>query len=144
MGGTPAQWIPASAGWLCLAPRAQRLLGELVVFLNLAARGDDAAAVEEHLRRTAPEESGDPQVVPPCMASRAVRQRLDVSRRLDDRVEPGARCAANCEIGLCPYPGLGEDLARGELSEAFCRRQHEHARGELRSFWREMEDRPRA
>jgi hypothetical protein len=145
MGGTDAQWIPASAGWLSLAPRAARLLGELVVFLNLALRGDDLEAREQHLQRTTPKEADEPQRLPTCLASRDERYRLDVGRRLDDRVEPGARCAtATCDMSLCPYPGLGEDLARGELSEAFCRRQHQHVHGELKRFWRQMEERPRA
>jgi hypothetical protein len=79
------------------------------------------------------------------MRSSDGRRRLDVDRRLDERVEPGARCAPDCEVQLCPYPGLGEEMGRGELSEAFCRRQHAIAHGgDLKDFWRGMELRPRA
>jgi hypothetical protein len=142
--GTPHEWIPPSAGWLSLARPAQRLLGDLVVFLNLADRGDDHAKRNDRLARTEPAHAGA-AALPPCMRSSEGRRRLDVGRRLDERVEPGARCAPDCEVQLCPYPGLGEELARGELSEAFCRRQHAivHA-SELKEFWRGMERRPRA
>lgn len=142
--GTAGEWIPPSAGWLSLAKPAQRLLGDLAVFLNLADRGDDHAKRNDRLARTEPSHDGA-AVLPPCMRSNDGRRRLDVSRRLDERVEPGARCAPDCEVQLCPYPGLGEEMARGELTEAFCRRQHAIAHGrELTDFWREMELRPRA
>ncbi|MFL5782835.1 MAG: hypothetical protein ACJ760_16075 [Thermoleophilaceae bacterium] len=143
-GGTARQWIPPSAGWLSLARPAQRLLGDLAVFLNLADRGDDHATRNDRLARTKPAHDGA-AALPPCMRSSAGRRRLDVGRRLDERVEPGARCAPDCEVQLCPYPGLGEEMARGDLSEAFCRRQHAIAHGrELKEFWRGMELRPRA
>jgi hypothetical protein len=155
-GGSRAVWIPPAAGWLSLAPAAQRLLGDLVVFLNLADRGRDYAIKEQFLLRTKAEESA----LPPCMSKRGGRAHLDVCRKLDEQLEPGAECVAGCKVRLCPYPGLGDEMARGELSEAYCRRQYELLSrkrsvgrpewqklappDELRSFWRDMERRPRS
>lgn len=153
--GTRTRWIPQTAGWLSLEPRAQKLLGEVVVLLNLADRGDDAETREEHLRRTFDDEE---QILPLCMTSPGGREHFDVRRKLDVPVEPGARCVPGCEMRLCPYPGLGASLSRGEISEAFCRAQYDdvaHARrkgpawqkdqtySELRQFWRALERRPR-
>jgi hypothetical protein len=145
--GSDDEWIPASAGWLSLAPRAQRLLGDIVVFLNLADRGDQPETREDLLGKTKRDPDREPhkQIWPPCMEHPSVRYRLHVSRNIDERAEPSTECAPECDVGLCPYPGLGEDLSRGELTEAFCRRQQEVVGPrELKHFWRDMERRPRA
>jgi hypothetical protein len=73
----------------------------------------------------------------------------------------GASCRDGCHFDLCPYPPKGIQPYRVELSEAFCRRQQvllgrpyqfwtrHTARwqgatpGELKRFWREMEERAR-
>jgi hypothetical protein len=141
--GTRDECIPESAGWLSLDSPAQQLLGDTVVFLNLADRGGRREELLGNTKASADEP--DNQIWPPCMARPEVRYRLHVRRSADERPEPGADCAPECDVGLCPYPGLGEELARGELSEAFCRRQQEiTSSGELKRFWREMEERPRA
>jgi hypothetical protein len=67
---------------------------------------------------------------------------------------PGSHCTNGCLFELCPYPPKGEKSYRAELSEAFCRRQHDllgrgavrrktapwqgALPGELRRFWTEM------
>ena len=163
-GSDERHWIPPLAGWLSLAPRAQQLLAEVVVYMNILDRGDGRRRIKELLERNYPAgEEGEPErtaerSLPLCMSVRGGRDLLDVGRELDDPVEAGARCdRARCAMRLCPYPGLGEDLSRGELSEAFCRRQYELvtrrrkkrpewqrdvAFDELRRFWRAMERRP--
>jgi hypothetical protein len=159
-------WIPRTAGWLSLAPRAQQLLADVVIFMNMLDRGDDMGVrrMNEFLKPPPAEgEDGQPprlaqKDLPLCLAARGGRAMLEVGRTLDQAVGPGANCnRAGCNMRLCPYPGLGEQLSRGELSEAFCRRQHElvsRRKGkrpvwqreasydELRRFWRTMERRP--
>ena len=150
--GNSLVWISRAAGWLGLSDRARRLVGEIVVLLNLADR-TDLTTVEERLR-------GVRIDLPYCMTSAGGRRHL---RALGVEVEPGpgsvSACHDKCKLGLCPYPAPGADLCRGELSEAFCREQLRilrNARGrrapwqerqsprELKEFWQQMETRARS
>lgn len=143
-------WISQAAGWLALNDRARRLVGEIVVLLNLADR-TDASVGEERLRSVSVE-------LPPCMTSVGGRAHLRVDGKELTPGSPSA-CHDTCALGLCPYPAPGADVFRGELSEAFCREQLRilgHARGrrarwqkdqsahELRKFWNKMEARARS
>jgi hypothetical protein len=139
-------WIPRYAGWLSLAPAAQRLVAEIVILLNLADR-------EGLLEKTG---RGD---LPPCLQTKGGRSHLHVESRLHERKAPGTDCMAGCEFDLCPYPSLADELARGELSEAFCRQQSAlldrrramrrpwwqkpATRKELKRFWNSLERRRR-
>ncbi|MDQ3935014.1 MAG: NACHT domain-containing protein [Actinomycetota bacterium] len=171
VGTDEPYWIPPIAGWLSLDRRAQQLLADVVVFLNLLDRRRGSRR-EELLRKSPPGrrdhdgESADAvgqdsedRPLPTCLSTRGGRKRLDVARKLDEPVGLSGRCDTSCGMRLCPYPGLGETLSRGEISEAFCRRQYELVKGvwrrrppwqreaswaELRRFWRAMERRPRA
>jgi len=65
-----------------------------------------------------------------------------------------------CPFGLCPYPPKGQTSYRTELSEAFCRGQQtlitggyirriaapwrQRASGNLKQFWKQMEQRARS
>lgn len=141
-------WIPPSTGWTALHPRAQQLLADVLLLLNLAERGAHPADRNRRLRRT------DRNDLPLCLAGD--RKPLDPTRTVGmaQNSEPGSNCKHGCHFELCPYPPKGEVSYRVELSEAFCRRQFalvsgaslrrraapwQHAlRGELQQFWRQM------
>jgi hypothetical protein len=145
-------WIPSSTGWTALHPRAQQLIADVLLLLNLAERGTQSYR-DRRLQRT------DRNDLPPCLA--ADRSPLDPNRTIGmvTTSEPGSNCKDGCRVGLCPYPPQGELPYRGELSQLFCRRQQllvEHSRvrrktapwqevlpGESKRFWRQMEQRTR-
>jgi hypothetical protein len=110
-------WIPPSTGWTALDPRAQQLVADVLLLLNLAERGDRPSDRERRLRRA------NPNSLPPCLAGD--RERLAPNRTAATAVasRPGSNCASGCQFELCPYPAKGERYYRVELSEAFCRRQ---------------------
>lgn len=142
-------WIPPSTGWAALYPRAQRLVADVLLLLNLAERGDpNPSERERRLRRT------NQNAPPPCLVRD--RSRLDPSRTVGTAggSEPGSNCSPGCPFGLCPYPPKGGPSHRSDLSEAFCRRQQSLLRGrlvrvragrwqqastsQLRTFWQQM------
>lgn len=148
---TQPRWIPNSVGWTVLHPRAQRLLADVLLMLNLAERGDRLHQVEERLQRA------DRPDLPPCLTTD--RKPLDPQRTIASAQisEPGSNCIADCRFRLCPYPPRGTTLQRAELSESFCRSQlsllgsrHDtSARApwqalpnrDLGTFWRQMAER---
>jgi len=141
-------WIPPSTGWTALHPRAQQLLADVLLLLNLAERGAHPSERSRRLHRT------DRNDLPPCLAGD--RKPLDPTRTVGmaRTSEPGSNCKHGCHFELCPYPPKGEVSYRIELSEAFCRRQQtlvsgaslsrraatwQHTvPGELKRFWRQM------
>ena len=143
-------WIPPSTGWTALHPRAQQLVADVLLLLNLAERGDPTER-ERRLRRT------DRNRLPPCLAGD--RSPLDSSRTIGmaRSSEPGSNCKDGCPFELCPYPPKGEQSYRVELSEAFCRRQQALMNGtgvrrraapwqgalpgDLKRFWKQMAQR---
>lgn len=150
-------WIPPSTGWSALDPRAQRLVADVLILLNLAERGTDPPAQREKRLRRAMRDD-----LPACITGE--RGYLEVDRTVGMVVTPtpGARCKDGCAFDLCPYPPKGPSQTyRVELSEAFCRRQQlllgswwpQLSRRtapwqgavprELRQFWIRMEDRSR-
>jgi hypothetical protein len=148
------RWIPRAAGWYTLVPEAQQLVADIVVLLNLADRGDTTVEREENLNRAVRD------TLPPCMERPEGRAHLRVDRPLDDPTAgpPGTTCHSDCDMHLCPYPALGEELSREELAEPFCRLQQGLVAGrarkrppwqlnekpaELRKFWAAMERRRR-
>jgi hypothetical protein len=144
-------WIPASAGWTALDGRAQQLVADVLLLLNLAERGAKPADRERRLQRARRND------LPPCLSED--RRHLDPGRTVGmvKRSPPGSNCRDGCAFDLCPYPPKGEQPYRVELSEAFCRRQQQlldrrSARTapwqaalakELKAFWIEMEQRAR-
>ena len=133
-------WIPPSAGWAALHPRAQKLLGNVLVLLNLAERGTGPRDRSWYLQRLNRAE------LPPCLSLH--RSPLEPARTIGSAVAfpPGSNCVAGCSFDLCPYPPQG-DRNRAELSEPFCRRQRALVRGwgtraaDLRRFWIQMAQR---
>jgi hypothetical protein len=146
-------WISPAAGWMALDRRALRLVGDLILVLNLA-EGVDATRREQRLSRI-----GRAGALPPCMTQRNGREALHVLGGKNSRgPRPGSTCVPGCAHHLCPYAPPGHPPPRGELSEAFCRQQINavvhvvrywlsRRRGvrpkELRGFWKKMEERAR-
>ncbi|MDX2605744.1 NACHT domain-containing protein [Streptomyces caniscabiei] len=141
-------WIPPSTGWSTLHPRAQQLLADVLLLLNLAERGDWPKDRLRRLRHTARPD------LPPCLSRD--RGPLDPGRTVvrTTTSQAGSNCRDDCSFELCPYPPKGLDSHRVELSEAFCRAQsgvlsrsflHPQAPwqqrtdvAELRRFWERM------
>lgn len=146
------QWIPPSAGWTALNGRAQQLVADVLLLLNLADRGDQPQDAERRLKRA------NRYDLPPCITR--YRPALDPGLTVGTATSaaPGTRCVDGCAFELCPYPPKGAQ-PRTEMSEAFCRRQRtlltrrslnrrkapwqEMRRGQLTQFWAEMADRAR-
>jgi hypothetical protein len=145
-------WIPPSAGWTALNGRAQQLVADVLLLLNLAARGDQPHDSERRLNRS------NRHDLPPCITRH--RPALDPGLTVGTATSaaPGIGCVDGCAFELCPYPPKGTQ-PRVEMSEAFCRRQQtlltrtslsrrkapwqEMRRGQLIDFWAEMADRAR-
>ncbi|RKN47681.1 ATP-binding protein [Micromonospora endolithica] len=140
-------WIPDSMGWSVLEPRAERLLADVMLLLNLADRGDSLVAREERLRRA------DRCDLPPCLT--ADRRAMEPERSVHgvEACAPGATCLDDCPFRLCPLPAKGEPLPH-RLDQNFSARQADLAtlryllparapwqsvpRTEMRRFWRQM------
>ncbi|MEU1177672.1 ATP-binding protein [Streptomyces sp. NPDC005820] len=122
-------WIPPSVGWSTLDPRAQRLVADVLVMLNLIDRDGHPDEVEERLARA--EQPGVP--LPPCI--RTNREPLRPGLRIGTSAppEPGTTCLPDCTFQLCPYPPRGW-LPRGEIREPFCRQQQALLPGRVRRW----------
>jgi hypothetical protein len=147
-------WIPPSAGWTALNGRAQQLVADVLLLLNLANRGDLPPERERRLRRSNRED------LPPCITHfrEALEPGLTVGTAVS--VVPGVSCVDGCAFELCPYPPKGGQ-PRVEMSEAFCRRQRtlldrtarrplsrqapwqQMTAAQLSRFWADMADRAR-
>jgi hypothetical protein len=152
--GSPRQhalWIPPSTGWCALDMRAQQLVADVFLLLNLAERAD----VRDRDRRL---HLTNRDFLPPCLAND--RTPLDPMRTISQATTsaPGTNCTRACPFELCPYPPKGTQPHWNELSEAFCRRQQMRVSGtvigrnaappwskaspaNLRRFWQQMSQR---
>jgi hypothetical protein len=110
-------WIPPSTGWSALDPRAQQLVADVMLLWNLAARGHQPSDIERRLDRA------NRVDLPLCLTQERWRLAPQQTVGMADRSVPGLNCAGDCKFDLCPYPSIGEQRERVELSEAFCRRQ---------------------
>jgi hypothetical protein len=141
-------WIPPSAGWAALDPRAQQLVADVLLLLNLAERGEGPDEIERRLRRA---EVND---LPLCFTRN--RDPLDPKTTVGGLYRAaGSNCIDGCGHRLCPYPPYGVQPYRSELSEAFCRGQQTllnrglsapwqtMPRAGLRRFWAQVADRAR-
>jgi hypothetical protein len=147
------RWILPSMGWSGLDSRAQQLVADVLLLLNLAERGEQPGRIEQWLHRA------DKDTVPPCI--KRDRRPLQPGRTVGtaEGNPPGSSCADGCPFDLCPYPPRGMQGHRAELSEAFCRHQYmlvsrvrfgrRTARwqglraGQMRMFWSAMAERAR-
>jgi hypothetical protein len=153
--GNHRLWIPPSTGWSTLHPRAQQLLADVLLLLNLAERGGWPRDRLQRLHRT------DRPDLPPCLTRD--RRPLDPDNSMvRTAAHAGSNCRDDCAFELCPYPPSGPGGHRPALSEAFCRAQftvlsrswsllHPEASWqrntdlpELRLFWERMSKRSRS
>jgi hypothetical protein len=150
--GKQRLWIPPSAGWAALDGRAQRLVADVLLLLNLAERGENLRDRERHLRRS------NRQDLPPCITHHREALEPGLTIATASASAPGTSCVDGCAFQLCPYPPKGAPL-NVEMSEAFCRRQQhllapnplsyhngpwqEMRRRQLLLFWADMTDRAR-
>ena len=141
-------WIPPSAGWAALDPRAQQLVADVLLLLNLAERGEGPDEIERRLRRVADDD------LPLCFTRN--RDPLDPRKTVGGLYRAaGSNCIDGCGHRLCPYPPDGVQPYRSELSEALCRGQQTLLnrglsapwqtipRTDLKRFWAQMADRAR-
>ncbi|MEV4489962.1 NACHT domain-containing protein [Micromonospora coxensis] len=145
-----ASWLPPWHGWAVLQPRAQRLLADVMLLLNLADRGRDNDQRARRLSRASRAE------LPPCLTIDRTAMRVTLSRRQAHDVQPGATCIDDCPFRLCPLPPKGDELPY-QMDEAFCAHQVDLVgrwwwssgradwqavnRHDLRTFWQEMSER---
>ncbi|PSJ24993.1 hypothetical protein B7P34_30510 [Streptosporangium nondiastaticum] len=160
-------WIPPSAGWSTLHPRAQQLLAEVFLLRNLTERdAQQPAELESCLERA------DRTDLPPCLVKHRGALRPGRTVGMAGDATPGSGCRAesacrDCPFELCPYPAMGVQ-PRAEVREVFCRQQQALLRRyrwrsylnplswtrkrapwqdmtdrELRKFWGDMADRSR-
>lgn len=122
-------WIPPSVGWSTLDARAQRLVADVLVMLNLIDRDGHPDEVEERMARA--EQPGMP--LPPCIRSDRGPLRPDLRAGIADPPEPGTTCLPDCTFQLCPYPPRG-CVPRGEIREPFCRQQQALLPGRVRRW----------
>ncbi|MER6344107.1 NACHT domain-containing protein [Streptomyces sp. NPDC001595] len=111
-------WIPPSVGWSTLDARAQRLVADVLVMLNLVERDGHPDEVEERLARV--EQSDMP--LPPCIRTDREPLRPGLQAGTSMPPAPGTGCLPDCKFQLCPYPPRG-CVPRGEIREPFCRQQ---------------------
>ena len=141
-------WIPPSAGWAVLDPRAQQLVADVLLLLNLAERGEGPDEIEQRLRRVGGSD------LPLCFTHD--RDPLHPETTVGGLYRaPGSNCIDGCRHRLCPYPPEGVQTYRSELGEAFCRGQQTLLnrglsapwqtilRAEMKRFWAQMADRAR-
>ena len=143
-------WIPPSAGWAALDPRALQLVADVLVLLNLADRGEGPDEIERRLSRV---KGND---LPLCFTRN--RDPLDPRTTIGGRFKAraGRNCLDGCPHRLCPYPPYGVQPYRSELSETFCRGQQTllsrglsapwqtMPRSGLKRFWEQMAQRPQS
>ncbi len=112
-------WIPPSSGWSALDRRAQQLVADVLIMLNLTEQAGSAESPKAREHRL---ESANRSTLPPCLTRD--RRPLQPGRTIGSAVmaSHGSTCLDGCQFELCPYPPSGAQ-PRAELSEAFCRRQ---------------------
>jgi NACHT domain len=112
-------WIPPSSGWSALDRRAQQLVADVLIMLNLTEQAGSAEPLQAREHRL---ENANRSGLPPCLTRD--RRPLQPGRTVGSAVvaSHGSTCLDGCQFELCPYPPSGAQ-PRAELSEAFCRRQ---------------------
>ena len=112
-------WIPPSSGWSALDRRAQQLVADVLIMLNLTEQAGSTEPPEAREHRL---ESSNRSTLPPCLTRD--RRPLQPGRTIGSAVmaSHGSTCLDGCQFELCPYPPSGAQ-PRAELSEAFCRHQ---------------------
>ncbi|MFF4213066.1 ATP-binding protein [Streptomyces sp. NPDC001796] len=109
-------WISPAVGWSTLHPRAQQLLADVLLLLNLAEREGDPDEVDARL------EKANQTILPPCLAKSREPLHPDRTVGRADDAPPGSMCMPDCPFEMCPYPAKGQQQ-RAEFPETFCRQQ---------------------
>lgn len=117
-------WIPPSAGWLLLGRRAQQLVGDVLILLTLAERGDTEEDWAWNFGKI------NCASLPHCLTQERGEHLRPTDTAGVTQRSPGDTCKGGCPVHLCPYPPKGQQPYRVELSEAFCRQQREAPRPE--------------
>ncbi|MEU3611461.1 ATP-binding protein [Streptomyces sp. NPDC006872] len=120
-------WIPPSVGWSTLDGRAQRLVADVLVMVNLIERDGHPDEVEERMARV--EQPGMP--LPPCIRTDRGPLHPGWPAGKAEPPAPGSQCLPDCKFQLCPYPPRGS-VPRDEIREPFCRQQQALLPGRLR------------
>jgi hypothetical protein len=160
-GADPSRrlWIPPSSGWLALEGRAQQLVADVLILLNLAERGATRGGRDLRERETRLHRINN-GALPYCLCEDRIEHLMPIPTPARGTGTQAGGCKTGCPVGLCPYPPKSEQAYRVELSEAFCRNQREllghrgrrgwgpapwqdASRSELRDFWTSMEQRAR-
>jgi hypothetical protein len=144
-------WCPEAVGWMVLTRRAQRLLADVMLLLNLADRPDNPPA--ERARRLAQANRGE---LPPCLTVDPSPMQPGRNSRASRPAEPGSTCLGDCPYRLCPLPPQSDGLAY-PMDEIFCAHQIDLvaarwrglpgsvswlvSRHRMQWFWREMSQR---
>jgi hypothetical protein len=146
-------WLPPWAGWTTLDRRAQQLVADVLLLLNLVGRGVQSQPGGQNSRL----ERANKNELPPCLARN--RSLLDVARTagMVEISDPGSNCEGGCKFKLCPYPPQNTSPYLVEPDEAFCRKQEAllgkdllrrraapwqtQPSRDLRRFWKEMRHR---
>ncbi|AKJ15750.1 hypothetical protein ABB07_38620 [Streptomyces incarnatus] len=127
VGSTPADperyrkhnlWIAPSVGWSILHPRAQRLLADVLIMINLTERNGSPDDIEERLKRA------NKATLPPCLTKDRTPLHPLSSVTTADRDESGSTCLPTCQFRLCPYPPK-TGKTQTEMEEPFCRQQQQ-------------------
>jgi hypothetical protein len=128
----------AAQGWLELDPEAARLMGDVIVALNLIS--GDSRAADRHWERLLA--ACGPKLAA-CM--RGLGERNQLLQVLGTAAVEGSPCDAACGQQLCPYPARSQPTFRGELPEGFCRALARFHKGNdaMVQFWQDMETRVR-
>ena len=121
-------WIPPSTGWSSLDPTAQQLLADVLLLVVLGERGYRPKDLFRVLERV----SESPKL-PSCL--NRDRSRLDPVRAVDPAAQPGDKCADDCGMKMCPYPGKAEKGLRLEFNEIFCLHQRDMLRASQPRSW---------
>ncbi|GAA3372021.1 hypothetical protein GCM10020367_25310 [Streptomyces sannanensis] len=120
-------WIPPSVGWSSLDGRAQRLVADVLVMLNLIERDGRPDEVEDRLGR-----SNQPgMTLPPCVTRDRAPLHPELTVGTSDPPAPGSTCLPACKFKYCPYPPRGTQ-PRAEIREPFCRQQQALLPGRVR------------
>ncbi|MEU6867049.1 NACHT domain-containing protein [Streptomyces sp. NPDC046876] len=129
-------WIPPSVGWSTLNPRAQQLLADILLLLNLTE--GDGSMVDDRLERT------NRTTLPPCLTKDRTALHPERTVGMPGTAEPGTTCLRSCQFELCPYPAKGARPS-AELREPFCQQQQALLKRRTfqrtRAGWQGMTDR---
>lgn len=123
-------WVPPSVGWSTLDGRAQRLVADVLLMLNLIERDGYPEEVEERMARA--ERPG--MSLPPCLCTSREPLRPSLRPGTSTPPAPGTTCLPDCKFQLCPYPPRA-GVPRGEVREPFCRQQQVLLPGHIRRWF---------